>query len=87
MAFPEKLRKCRYKFLAFTSGFEKLQVQLEPNLVYWYNVGPLLCSYGQMPYTKVKGYRRSSCQMTQNVKFTSFEKFNSSGTKLGLLML
>ena len=32
----------------------KVEVRLEPNLVYWYNMGPFVCSYGQRSYTKVK---------------------------------
>ena len=41
----------------------KVEVQLESNLVYWCNMEPLVCSWGQMSYNKVKGHQRSSCKM------------------------
>ena len=41
----------------------KVEVRLEPNLVYWYNVGTFTCSCGQRSYTKVKGHLRSSCKI------------------------
>ena len=42
----------------FTS-FEKLEVRLEPNLDYWYNVGTFTCSWGHRSQMKVKGHVRS----------------------------
>ena len=41
----------------------KVEVQLEPNLVYWYNMGIFIFSYGQRSYTKVKGHLKSSCRI------------------------
>ena len=41
----------------------KVEVQLELNLVYWYNVGTFTCSCSQRSYAKVKGHLRSSCKM------------------------
>ena len=37
----------------------KVEVGLEPNLVYWYNIGTVICSCGQRSYTKVKDHLRS----------------------------
>ena len=47
----------------------KVEVRLEPNLVYWYNMGTFTCSCGQRSYTKVKGHLRSSCKITWKYKF------------------
>ena len=44
------------------ASFKKL-VRLEPNLVYWHNMGTFICLWGQRSYTKVKGHLRSSCKM------------------------
>ena len=41
----------------------KVEVRLEPNLVYWYNMGTFIRSWGQRSYTKVKGHLRSSCMI------------------------
>ena len=41
----------------------KIEVWLEPNLVYLYNMGTFICSCGQRSYTKVKGHLRSSCKI------------------------
>ena len=41
----------------------KVEVRLEPNLVYWYNMGTFICSCCQRSYTKVKGHLRSSCKI------------------------
>ena len=38
----------------------KVEVRLESNLVYWYNMGTFICSWGQRSHTKVKGHLRSS---------------------------
>ena len=46
----------------------KVEVGLEPNLVYWYNMGPFVCSCGQRSYTKVKRHQRSSCKMGSKCK-------------------
>ena len=43
--------------------FEKVEVRLKPNLVYWYNLGTFMCSCGQRSYTKVKDHLRSSCKI------------------------
>ena len=40
-------------------SFEKLEVWLEPNLVYWYNVGTFTCIWGQRSQIKVKCHVRS----------------------------
>ena len=37
----------------------KVEVGLEPNLVYLYNVGTFTCSWGQRSHIKVKGHVRS----------------------------
>ena len=34
----------------------KAEVWLKPNLVYRYNMGPLVCSCGQRSYMKIRGY-------------------------------
>ena len=41
----------------------KVEVWLEPNLVYWYNMGAFICSCSQRSYTKAKGHLRSSCKI------------------------
>ena len=41
----------------------KVKVRLEPNLVYWYNVGTFTCSWGQRSQMKVKGHVRSICKV------------------------
>ena len=43
----------------------KVEVGLEPNLVYryWYNMGTVICSFGQRSYTKIKVHLRSSCKI------------------------
>ena len=41
----------------------KVEVRLEPNLVYWQSMGTFICSCGQRSYTKVKGHLRSSCKI------------------------
>ena len=40
----------------------KVEVQLEPNLVYWYNMLTIWCSCCQRSHTKVKGHLRPSCE-------------------------
>ena len=51
----------------FTS-FEKLEVRLEPNLVYWYNVGTFTCLWGHRSQMKVKGHVRSICRRAWKYK-------------------
>ena len=51
----------------FTS-FEKLEVHLELNLVYWYNVETFTCSWGQRSQMKVNGHVRSIFKI--NLKWT-----------------
>ena len=46
----------------------KVEVRLEPNLVYWYNMGPFICSCLQRSYTKVKGHQSSSWKMGSKCK-------------------
>ena len=46
----------------------KVEVWLEPNLVYWYIMGPFACSCGQRSYTKVKSHQRSGCKMSLKCK-------------------
>ena len=41
----------------------KVEVRVEPNLVYWYIMGPFVCSCSQRSYIKVKGHQRSSYKM------------------------
>ena len=43
-------------------------VRLEPNLVYWYNVGTFTCSWGQRSQMKVKGHGRSLCKISWKCK-------------------
>ena len=45
------------------TSYEKLEVRLEPNLVYWYNMGTFIWSWGQRSHTMVKGHLRSSCKI------------------------
>ena len=46
----------------------KVDVQLEPNLACWYNMGPFVCSCIQRSYMKVKGHQRSSCKIGSKCK-------------------
>ena len=46
----------------------KVEVWLEPNLVYGYNMGPFVCSCSLRSYTKVKGHQRSSWKMGSKYK-------------------
>ena len=41
----------------------KVEVRFKPNLVYWYNMWPFICSCSQRSCTKVKGHLRSSCKI------------------------
>ena len=45
-----------------------VEVWLEPNLVYWYFVGPFVWSCSQRSYTKVKGHQSSSCKIGSKFK-------------------
>ena len=51
----------------FTS-FEKLEVRLEPNLVYWSNVKTFTCSWGQRSWMNSKGHVRLICKIAWKCK-------------------
>ena len=56
----------------------KVEVHLEPNLGYWYNVGIWTCLWSQRSQMKVKGHLRSICKMVWNVKFDLFEPLRTN---------
>ena len=47
----------------------KVEVRLEPNLVYGYNIRTLICSWGQRSHTKVKGHLKLSCKIGWKCQF------------------
>ena len=64
----------------------KVEVRLEPNLVYWYNMGTFICSCSQRSYTKVSGHLRSSFKMGWKCENGLIWKVGGPiWTKLGLL--
>ena len=52
----------------------KVEVWLEPNLVYGYNLGPSIYSCNQRSYTKVKGHQRSSWKIGSKCKIHLMSK-------------
>ena len=46
----------------------KVEVLLEPNMVYGYNVGSFVCSCSQRSYFKVISHQRSSCKINSKCK-------------------
>ena len=54
--------KCKIGWKCESGLIWKVEVRLEPNLVYWYNMGTFICSCSQRSYTKVKGHLRWSCK-------------------------
>ena len=50
----------------------KVEVWLEPNLVYRYNMGTFIYSCSQRSYTKVRGHLRWSCKLKSNLNQTWF---------------
>ena len=72
-----KMWKWKWDWKCESGLIWKVEVRLEPNLVYWYYMETFLCSCGQRSYTKVKGHLRSSCKIGWNVKMASFEKLKS----------
>ena len=46
----------------------KVEVRLEPNWVYWYNVRIFTCTRGQRSQIKVKGHVRSTCKIAWKCK-------------------
>ena len=61
----------------------KVEVWLEPNLVYWFIMEPSVCLCGQRLYTKFRGQVVS---WTQNVNSPYLKSWSPIGTKLGLLI-
>ena len=48
----------------------KVEVRLEPNLVYWYNMGPIVCSCSQRSQMKVKSPVRPMCKISWKCNMT-----------------
>ena len=54
---------CMIGWRCYSGLIWKFEVPLEPNLVYWYNMGTFICSCSQRSYTKVKDHLRSTCKI------------------------
>ena len=60
--------------------FWQVEVQFKPNLVYGYNMGTFICSWGQRSHIKVKGHLRSSCKIAWKLRIWLI--YNKCGNKV-----
>ena len=62
----------------------KVEIRLEPKLVYWYNLGTFKCSWGQRSWIKVKGHVRLTCKIAWKCKIWLFCIFEDNVTPTGV---